>query len=219
MERNYHATTSAVISSDELDWRTAFHEAGHAAAIHIANQQKQLPPVFFEIQIKRPSLENQNFFAKVIDGNLIQNLPIAVVESVSVLSTEHQEQHSCQRAYQADVFNLLVGPLAEAKYVALRDNEVLNASLLSFEALKNYGGSSDLETARCYLECFIACASQREMTLKALLQQAFQFIEQQQNWLCIERFAQYILDSQQESISCDEAIDNFEQCLATRFGR
>ncbi len=213
MERNYHAKTSIFVHPDELDWRTAFHEAGHAAAIHIGNQQKQLPPVFFEIQVKIPNDTNDHFFAKVVDGNLIQNLPIAVVESFSAVSGN--EKHSCQRAYEADIVNLLVGPLAEAKYVSIRDNEIFNLDLISFNALHNYGGCSDLERVHAYLEYFIASKELREEKMLELLAQAFQFIDNRRNWRCILNLAHYILDSQQEIISCDEAIRVFDTCLET----
>ncbi len=214
MERNYHSPTSAFVHPGELHWRTAFHEAGHAAAIHLRNRQKQLPPVFFEIQVKRPTNENPDFCAKVIDGNLIQNLPIAVVESLSTLSSH--EQHSCQRAYEADVVNLLVGPLAEAKYVSIRDDEVFNRNLVNFDALHNYGGYNDLEKAQSYLEYFIASKQQREEKMAELLCQAFDFIDHSHYWKCILNLAHYILDSQQELISCDEAINVFDQCLSAR---
>jgi len=204
MERNYLSTTSAFVHPDELDWRTAFHEAGHAAAIHIGNQQKQLPPVFFEIHVKKPKNSLDHFFAKVIDGNLIQNLPIAVVESFSMLSGN--DQHSCQRAYEADVVNLLVGPLTEAKYVAIRDDEVFNFKLISLNALHNYGGFSDLERIQTYLDCFIASKDLREKKMHELLAQAFHFIDNRRNWRSILNLAQHILDSRQEVISCDEAI-------------
>ena len=35
--------------------RIAFHEAGHAAGIHLNNKARQLPPVFFNIVIKNPT--------------------------------------------------------------------------------------------------------------------------------------------------------------------
>ena len=210
MERNYHSTTSAYIHPDELHLRTAFHEAGHAAAIHLRNRQKQLPPVFFEIEVKRPSENNPCFQAKVIDGNLIQNLPIAVVESLSTLASH--EQHSCQRAYEADVVNLLVGPLAEAKYVSIRDDEVFNLDLVNFDALHNYGGYNDLEKAQSYLEYFIASKSQRQEKMQELLGEAFQFIDNARYWKCILNLAHFILDSEQETITCDEAITIFDRC-------
>ena len=203
MERNYNATP-IYIHPDELDWRTAFHEAGHAAAIHIGNRQKQLPPVFFEIQVKKPTASSEHFSAKVVDGNLIQNVPIAVVESLAVLSGN--EQNSCQRAYEADVVNLLVGPLAEAKYVSIRDNEVFNLKLINASALHNYGGYSDLEKIDAYLDCFIASKTHRQEKLLELLTQAYHFIDNRRHWRCILNLAHYILDSRQEIISCDEAM-------------
>ncbi|AEF98596.1 hypothetical protein [Methylomonas methanica] len=211
MERNYQVAASVFVHPDELNCRTAFHEAGHAAAIHIRNRQKQLPPVFFEIQVKRPQSSEFEFFAKVVDGNLIQNLPIAVVESFSVLT--NTGLHSCQAAYEADVVNLLVGPLAEAKYVAGCDGEIFKLELMNLEALRHYGGHSDLERAQYYLEYFITSKPHREKKLAELLVQAYRFIDNSQHWACIEGLARFILDSRQEVISCDEAIAVFDACM------
>jgi hypothetical protein len=211
MERNYHSFTPTIFGTDELNWRTAFHEAGHAAAIHIGNQQKQLPPVFFEIQISKPKSDNDHFFAKVIDGNLIQSLPIAFVESFSMLSGN--AEHSCQRAYEADVVNLLVGPLAEAKYVSIRDGEVFNLKLIHLNCLQNYGGLTDLERIHTYLDCYIASKALREKKIRELLTQAYNFIDNHRNWRCILNLAQHILESRQEIISCDEAINVLDSHL------
>ena len=211
MERNYQVVTPAVIHPDELHCRTAFHEAGHAAAIHIRNRQQQLPPVFFEIQLRRPDSELTDFFAKVVDGNLIQNLPIAVIESFSIVTDNGQ--HSCQRAYEADVVNLLVGPLAEAKYVSLCDDEIFNLELMNLNALRHYGGHSDLEQAEYYLNYFITSKSHREEKLAELLVEAFRFIDNPRHWACIRNLAHFILDSRQETISCDEAITIFDASL------
>lgn len=209
MERNYCSTTSAYIHPEELHWRTAFHEAGHAAAIYLRNRRHKLPPIFFEIQIKPPNAKDGSFFAKVIDGNLIQSLPIAVVESWSTLSGHRQ--HSYQRAYEADVVNLLVGPLAEAKYVAIRDGEVFNHCLIRFEALSNYGGHSDLEEAQTYLEHFIASKSTRDEKMAELLLEAYRFIDNSQDWQCIQNLASFILASGLETISCDDVSAITEQ--------
>lgn len=211
MERNYQIAAPTHLHPDELHWRTAFHEAGHAAAIHILNRQKHLPPVFFEIQVKRPSANNHDFFAKVIDGNLIHNLPIAVIESLSSL-TETGE-HSCQRAYEADIVNLLVGPLSEAKYVSMRDGEIFNRDLMNLNALRHYGGHSDIERAQSYLEHFITSKIHREQKLIELLSEAYEFIDDSRHWECILKLAQFILESGQEIISCDEAINVFDCCL------
>jgi hypothetical protein len=214
MERNYQVATPRNIHPDEIHCRTAYHEAGHAAAIHIRNRQKQLPPVFFEIQVKRPQSGEMEFFAKVVDGNLIQNLPIAVIESFSMMTDSGQ--HSCQRAYEADIVNLLVGPLAEAKYVALSDDEIFNLQLMNLNALRHYGGHTDLETVQHYLECFITSKQRREKKLKELMVQAYQFIDNPRHWECIRSLAHFILDSGEEVISCDDAIGIFDACLTAR---
>jgi len=211
MERNYNITLPTFVDTDELHWRTAFHEAGHAAAIHILNRQKKLPPVFFEIQVKRPKADRDDFLAKVIDGNLIQNLPMAIVESMSSLT--ESEQQSCQRALEADVVNLLVGPLSEAKYVARRDGEILNPNLVNLNALRHYGGHSDIENVRHYLEHIARSKADQDSMLMELLRQAYQFIDNYKNWECIAGLAHFILESQQEIISCDEAIKVLDRSL------
>jgi len=211
MERNYKIAPPVFVHPDELHWRTAFHEAGHVAAIHILNRQKKLPPVFFEIQVKRPMENNHDFFAKIIDGNLIHNLPIAIIESMSSLTKA--EQHSCQRAFEADVVNLLVGPLSEAKYVATRDGEIFNQNLVNLNALRHYGGHSDLEKVHHYLEHFVTSKANQEKKLIELLKQAYQFIESSKNWGCIANLANFILESQQEIITCDEAINILDHSL------
>jgi len=52
MKRNYQINTICPIDDQELIRQTAFHEAGHAAAIYLYNKQKQLPPVFFKSRLK-----------------------------------------------------------------------------------------------------------------------------------------------------------------------
>ncbi|MGD0959724.1 MAG: hypothetical protein ABSB19_07950 [Methylomonas sp.] len=214
MERNYHAPANISVDPDELNWRSAFHEAGHASAIHIGNKKKRLPPVYFEIVIKKPKYAHDHFFAKVVEGNLIQNLPIAMMESFSSLSGCVQQ--SCQHAYEADVINLLVGPLAEAKYVACRDNQIFKFEFIKPEALHHYGGYSDLETVQSYLDSFIAAKELREEKLMELMAQAFNFIDNKRNWRCILNLARHILNCGQETISCDEAIDIMDNSLAVR---
>lgn len=212
MERSYNRSLSISIDADELHWRIAFHEAGHAAAIHLLNRKKRLPPVFFEIQVHWSTENERGSFAKVIDGNLIHDLPIVVIESLSSLA--EVEQHSCQRAYEADIVNLLVGPLSEAKYVATRDGEVFNQELINLDVLDNYGGHADLKKVQRYLEHFVTSKAHREQKLKELLAQAHQFIDDPIHWKCISRLAHFIIESRQEIISCDQAINIFDRCLS-----
>lgn len=198
--------------SCDLIQQTAFHEAGHAASIYLGNKQKQLPPVYFQIQITKPVMGLENsIFAKVIDGSLIHNLPLAGLDNIDMLTKEEQLEYTS--AYEADVINYLVGPLAEAKYVSIRDDEALNFYLLNTNSLNYYGGSSDLEKANAYLEYFITSKAEREEKMLDLFSQAFDFIDNQKNWTCILNLAHYILNSDNDIVTCEQAIDIFDQCL------
>ncbi len=205
MQRIYQSDYSCFQGHRDLTNQTAFHEAGHAASICIGNKQKKLPPVFFQIKIKKPADSNDQLYAKVIDGRLIQSFPIIGLENIQQLSREEQLSYQC--AFEADVVNLLVGPLAEAKYVSIRDDEAFNFNLLNPYALNYYGGSSDVEKANAYLEYFITSKQHREEKMFELFLQAFKFIEENKNWLCIFNLAHYILNSEKDTLSCEEAID------------
>jgi len=50
--------------------------------------------------------------------------------------------------------------------------------------------------------------------MQELFTQAFQFIDHRKNWACIVNLAHYILESNQISISCEEAISIFDHCVA-----
>jgi hypothetical protein len=54
-------------------------------------------------------------------GCLIHSLPVTLIESANYFSLD--EQDSYRTAFEADMINLLAGPPAEAKHVALHDNE------------------------------------------------------------------------------------------------
>lgn len=211
MLRTQHIVQYSPASLDELHKHIAFHESGHVVAIYLRNTQQQLPPVFFQIIFNRNGQGKSPFFARVEGGRLIENLSIAEIEN-SHFETE-LERRDLKQAYEADVINLLVGPLAEAKFVALRDDEVFTPQLVNIGALKNYGGHSDLEQANRYLECFIPNAGERESKIKLLFEQAFEFINEPKNWKCIEYFASFLLENGQSDISCEEASAALERFL------
>ena len=202
MQRNYQTNYSRPTNSQELITQTAFHEAGHAASIYLGNKQKELPAVFFQIQIKQ---NDKLYLAEVIDGRLIQNLPIAGLELFENLTTKQKQDY--QLAYQADIVNLLVGPLAEAKYISIRDDEALNFNLFNTHSLNYYGGYSDVEKAYAYLDYFISSKTQQEEVMLELFSQAFEFIQKNDNWKCIFNLANYILSSEKDVISCEQAIE------------
>ena len=211
MKRNYPIDAITPILDKNLIRQVVFHEAGHAAAIHLYNRQKRLPPVYFQISIKQidnsttqyftNSAVTRDHFAAIVEGgHLIHSLPVTLIESVT------HEQDTFRMAYEADMVNLLVGSLAEAKYVALRDDECFNKNLISINALHHYGGTSDLEKVYDYLENFIADPCLQEEKLVELLNQAFEFIESPVYWKAIENLATYIQDNMSDTISCEDAI-------------
>ena len=215
MKRNYPIDAISSVLDQDLIKQIVFHEAGHAAAIYLYNKQKQLPPVYFQITIKKTdhSLANpfasravthDHFVAMVEGGCLIHSLPVTLIESANYFSLDEQDAY--RTAFEADMINLLVGPLAEAKHVALRDNECFSKNLINVNALHNYGGTSDLEKVYEYLENFISDNSLHEEKIAELFNKAFQFIDSPVHWKAIERLAGYILDNTKNTISCEEAI-------------
>ena len=221
MKRTYQADPSYAINTQDLLRQTAFHEAGHAAGIYLHNKQKQLPPVYFQITIK--ALDNQTdphfnavtsgvdtFSAVLEGGHLIQSLPVALLESANYFSVNEQDD-AYQTAFEADMINLLIGPLAEAKHVALRDNELFNRQLVNIHALYNYGGTSDLNKVYEYLDIFIADRSRHQEKLAQLFNQAFEFISSPVYWKAIERLANYILSNKENIISCEQAIAELDK--------
>ena len=211
MQRTNHSLPNTPTSAKELLKHIAFHEAGHVVAIYLRNHQQKLPPVFFQIIINKNQQKQSPFFAQVLGGRLIDNLPVAEIEN-NHLGSE-AEQQSLQKAYEADVINLLTGPLAEAKYIAMRDDEIFNLHLVNIVALKNYGGHSDLEQAYRYLEYFIPDVAKRQLKISELYTKAFHFINEPNNWKCIKHFANYILNNKQTSISCEQASTVLEPFL------
>lgn len=211
MNRSY--LTQAVYTQSsfkELSRKTAIHEAGHAAAIYLRNREKQLPPVYFQIFIadtgtKRQKSKTGNYwFAKVQGGRLIHTLPDSLEEATRDFSPEQKQAYI--EAFEADMVNLLVGPLAEANYVALRDDEIINSRLVDLKALHNYGGTADLQVIDDYLNCWTADAMLREMKMAELFALAFDFINQRANWRAINALANAILANTKQLLDCEEII-------------
>ena len=107
-------------------------------------------------------------------------MPVALIESAHYFSATEQDAY--QTAFEADMINFLIGPLAEAKYVALRDGEQFNNQLVNINALHYYGGTSDLETIYEYLDSFIGDRSRRQEKMVELFNKAFQFISSANSW-------------------------------------
>ncbi len=222
MDRNNQTNLTRPIEYQDLVKQTAYHEAGHAAAIYLYNKSNNLPPVFFQIKTKEichnkifsenitPS-DTKQLIAKIEGGRLIQNHPAFLMEGGTDF-TEIEDQ-GYQAAYQADIVNLFAGPLAEAKYVALRDDEVFNSFLVNANALKFYGGTSDLDNVHNYLEHFISNQEQREIKLTTLFNKAFAFISDRTNWKAIASLASYILNNKNKTISCEDAFTVLDKSI------
>jgi hypothetical protein len=199
----------------------AFHEAGHAAAIYLNNKARNLPPIFFQIIFKEISdtsdydglafqRSHDDCVARVEGGRLIQSLPYSV-DGLPHKLIDHNEAmaplvRDYVRAFEADIINLLIGPLAEAKYVHNRDDELFNNKLVNLSSLENYGGGSDLTLVREYIDNFSASKQQQDKKLDELFTAACNFIRDPLNWKAITKLASYILESNKNIISCEEVV-------------
>lgn len=203
----------------------AFHEAGHAAAIYLNNKARNLPPIYFQIlfnEIRNDKdydlviyQENHDdSVARVEGGRLIPLLPYSLDSLMHKLIDDNEIMAPLIKdylvAFEADVINLLVGPLAEAKYIYNRDDEPFTHRLIGLKALKNYGGGSDLALVREYLESFSANKQQQDEKLNELFSTACGFVGDSTNWMAITKLANYILDSNKNIISYNEVVSVLE---------
>ena len=203
----------------------AFHEAGHAAAIYLNNKAKNLPPVYFQIIFKEINDDkdydviiyqatHDDSIARVEGGRLIQSLPYSIDSLAHKLIDRNEAMTPLVRdyiiAFETDIINLLIGPLAEAKHVYNRDDELFNHQLVNLRALKNYGGGSDLALAREYLESLSASKQQQNEKLDELFAEACDFVSDASNWKAITKLANFILESNKNIISCEEVVSLLE---------
>jgi hypothetical protein len=192
--------------------RTAYHQAGIAAAICLGNKQRKLPMVYFEIIVKpfhvgglNPEILNypkSKYIATLDGGRLIQNFPLPRFDETNGFTRSEQMEY--QRAFEADVINILTGSLAEAKYVAARDDEIFNANLVNVNALHFYDRNSQMDVINDYLECFLPDEMVREEKLVELFQKAYSFINRKTNWHAIVALADYIRSCAKWKITCEE---------------
>lgn len=212
MQRFYQRAENGLTDHLELNWQTAFHEAGHVAAIYLENKRKSLPSISFEIHVSKQDSMARPLFAKISGGRLVGDLTATTEKNVAD-NRGSSDLDDYQRLYEADIINFLAGPLAEAKYVAIRDNEAFNINLLTPEALKHYGGNADLLEVMSYLECLIPLPEQRQAKLNALFAETFNFILQPSHWKSITALAHHILHHAHENISCEQAITVLEASI------
>ena len=230
MKRNKNTITET-LSQDKLiehKQRVAFHEAGHAAGIHLNNKARHLTTVFFKIIFKEMNgvtaadvmayqATHDDCIARVEGGRLIDLLPSSIDSLISEI-TEHNDAtmqlvKDYKIAFEADIINLLIGPLVEAKHVAATDGELFNHKLVNLKALKNYGGSSDLALANEYLQSYSADKQQQADKLDELFNVAFDFVNNDANWFAIIKLADYVLGSSKNIIDCEEIVSVLDQSV------
>lgn len=199
-------------TQQELFRQTVFHEAGHAVAIYLRNKQLQLPPVFFQITLDAYDTKplEKKYMARVEGGHLVETLPL------SLAHFPEQQQSAYLVAFEADIVNLLAGPLAEAKYISLRDDEIMNRDIVNLNALANYGGAADLDLVQDYIQCFVSNMQQKIDKVEALFGDAFDFVNARKHWKVITELALHIIASKKNTIPCEEIITVIERslCLA-----
>ncbi len=78
--------------------------------------------------------------------------------------------------------------------------------MLTTDALKNYGGASDLETVSMYLENLMPSKKRRDERMVELFDLAFEFIDNGLHWKCIRNLAKYMLENKRHEILCEEII-------------
>jgi len=229
MKRNNMIETLNQDRLIEHKQRIAFHEAGHAAGIHLNNKARRLPPIFFKIMFKDMSEATEadamayrsihdDCIARVEGGRLIELLPPSIDSLVHDLVEHNDGMEQLVKdymvAFEADVINLLIGPLAEAKHVAETDDELFNHRLVNLQALKNYGGSSDIALANEYLQSYSTDKQQRDEKMDELFTVAFNFVNNDVNWAAITKLADYILGSNKNTIHCEEIVSMLDQSVA-----
>jgi hypothetical protein len=218
MKQNKIAASISQNKLIEYKKRVAFHEAGHAAGIHLNNKAKCLPSTPFnilfkemkhvaEVDIMSYQTTKDNYIAQLEGGRLIEMLPHSLDGFICKLTENNdamvQLAEDYRMAFESDIINLLIGPLAEAKHIADNDNELFKLQLINANALKNYGGNSGLNLLNQYLQCFFS-DKQKDEKLDELFVEAFYFVNNDANWLATTKLADYILVS--SNVICYEDI-------------
>jgi hypothetical protein len=222
MKNNWTAINDFQEARINIDKATAYHLAGHAVAICLGNKLRQLPDVHFQIVIIQPmqdkrasglSTDNVGGYTALVEGGrLIHQLPLTLATALEGLP-DQQQQDEYKRAFEADIINLLVGSLAEAKYIASRDVKAFNANLANISGLRSNNGRPDSSLIVEYMDCFMFDQKDYDR-MKELYLDAFSFVNNRSNWFTISSLAAYILDKPTGCIDCEEVVSLIDSRLA-----
>lgn len=228
MNLNHANYTSVLPKTDfrENQYRPAYHAAGPAAAIYLGNQQNGLPPVYFQIRIISPlhaihqsgkfarNYHNEGF-AQVEGGLLITHIPDSIDDATKAMNTTGKFAY--EQAFEADIIDLLVGPIAEAHYVASRDGEVITPRLVNLTALHNYCPKPEMAILQRRISCMNAIDKDRK--LFGLYLQAFDFVTGHSNWQAIKTIASFLLTTEKPVIGVDEIVDIVDMARTKKINR
>ncbi len=194
---------------DELSWRNAYHIAGRAASTFYTASESDSPCAGFHIAItpthSLAALNGGNSFsqhklvASIEGGCLNERFPLASQQAGLVTLPANNETYL--RNIETSIVNSLVGPLAEAKYVALRDDEVFNANLVYLGALKFYNGDAAMRAVDEYLDSFAYDVKECRKKSADLFLAAYSFVNSNPRWEAISQLADFIHQQKQGAIS------------------
>lgn len=190
-----------------------FHAAGYATAIYLNNMARNLPPVFFQIKFEdiHKGLEEESFLTRPADGDCVVKIEGGrLIQSFSALPDATDDYLN---AFEADIVNILIGPLAEAKYIYESDDEFFSELLVNIPALNNYDGRIDLALVKEYLQSLYSSEQEQDEKLHQFFIAAFDFIENYSNWQVICQLADYIVESNKSIITYEEIISMLESIL------
>lgn len=190
--------------------RIAFHTAGQAAAIYLRNKRMNLPSVPFRVLINIPQSQQQAFKLtpikryqiRIEGGQLVKSFAVSLTEVTDELVRQQQQYY--QQLSDADIINIMAGPIAEAKYVAERDNEIITPRLVSFNALGFYNGMDEITTVSNYLQNRRLNAEEQHKTMINLYLTSFIFVGDAPVWRAINELANHFLTTQQMILEADE---------------
>ena len=207
-----------------MSGKTSTHVAGHAAAIYLGNKAKGLPPVFFQIRIHEDfrlgnafgytEHSHRFYYPKLEGGRLIDNLPLSLTDVQANMTADQKQAY--RQAFEADVVNLLAGPIAEAKYVAISDDEAISPRLIDLQALQNYNGKTEIEIVHQYFECINEQDEEKEKLIINLYLAAFAFVNDRANWLAVTALANHISATEKTIIGYEEIVSLLESAYTQK---
>lgn len=200
----------SVQNNTRVSKQIIIHEAGHAAAIYLNNKEKKLPPVFFKILLntKVNKQENQPILCRTDEGEYL-----AKIEGGRLIQSFLQPSEITNdyiTAFETDIVNILIGPLAEAKYIHHCDDEFFGRLLVNINTLNFYGGQLDLALVSDYLQSLYPSKQQQQEKLDQLFFKAFEFIDNDNNWQAITNLTDYIYEKNKSVIYFEELASILE---------